>query len=367
MEGGAEASGELYTAVATTMDCDPTLDELAVVSDDQLAALDAGSVGFAVVEHKLALSRSSLCRLRAAGLRELRQLRSPATDAGADTPLRMHHATRAILLANTDHYTAWNARKRHLLVTGVRALDDELLLVDLLLSKHPKSGEAWCHRRWVLSRMQSGTTTSAAMAAVAAHEMDVCAAAARTYPRNYYAWTHRYWALSRLSPELAAAECNTMRQWAAINISDHAGLFYRGSAVLLAVANGTHCQTSLADMSNPHSDDSQPAQVWQLAWEQVTELQARYPGHESMWRHRRWLASIAHGHAQSLGFVAVNRETELQFSESREQEAMAEAAKDGLGEREQRQWRSEARCASCYSRWARVALRPSGLAVRDIG
>jgi protein prenyltransferase alpha subunit repeat containing protein 1 len=270
-------------------------------------------------------------------------------------------------LANTDHYTAWNARKRHLLVPGLRALDDEILLVDLLLSKHPKSGEAWCHRRWVLSRMQSSTMAAGTTAAVAAHEMEVCTAAARAYPRNYYAWTHRYWALSRLSPTLAAAECNAMHQWAAINTSDHAGLFYRGSAVLLAVANGTHCQMFQAGTSAPHSDGSQPAQVvWQLAWGQVTELQARYPGHESMWRHRRWLAWIAHAHAQSLGSV-VDRETELQFSESREQEAMAHADKDGLGEREQRQWRSEALCASCYSRWARVALAPTGLTERDIG
>ena len=301
MAGGFLAEDELYSAVSTAMDCDSKLDELAVVSDDQLAALGAGAAGFAVVEHKLALSRSSLCRLRAAGLRELRQLRSHATDAGVDAPRRMHHATRAILLANTDHYTAWNARKRHLLVTGLWALDDELSLVDLLLSKHPKSGEAWCHRRWVLSRKQSSTTTVGTTPAVAAHEMDVCTAAARVYPRNYFAWTHRYWVLSRLSPELAAAECNTMRQWAAINTSDHAGLFYRGSAVLLAVTNSTHCQMSQADTSSaPHAGDSQPALVvWQLAWAQGSELQARYPGHESMWRHRRWLAWIAHAHAQT--------------------------------------------------------------------
>lgn len=351
-----EAQRLLYGAVAAAMDCDRRLDELAIVPDGQLAALGAGSAGFAVVEtgakRVMVITRPSLGRLWAAGLREFRELRSHTSPAGAraDGPRRMHHATRAILLANTDHYTAWNARKRHLLEPGLRTLDDELSLVDLLLSKQPKSGEAWCHRRWVLSRMQSSAPAAGKMAAVAAHEMAVCTAAARAYPRNYYAWTHRYWALSRLSPELVAAECDAMQQWAAINTSDHAGLFYRGSAVLLAAS------------------ESQPARVvWQLAWEQGTELQARYPGHESMWRHRRWLAWIAHRHAQSLGPVAVDREAELQFSESRERVAMAESVKDGLGEREQRQWQREARCASCYSRWARVALAPGRLQQRDTG
>lgn len=341
----------LYDAVALAMDSDSALDELAVVSDEQLAALGAGAAGFVVVEHKLAISRSSLCELWMAGRRELRELRSQAFSTAADGPRRMHHATRAILLANSDHYTAWNARKRHLLATGLRGLSDELQLVDLLLSKHPKSGEAWCHRRWILSRMP----LSAKLATVAAHEMDVCAAAARSYPRNYFAWTHRYWTLSRVSPELVATECDAMQQWAAINTSDHAGLFYRGLVVLLALAHERQCKVSQAETPTPPTDDNNSSVAWRLAWEQGAELQARYPGHESLWRHRRLLVWIGHGYAQSRS-VTLDRETELQFAKSREEEAMAQAVQEDIGERERRHWQSEARCASHYFRWARMAL-----------
>jgi hypothetical protein len=86
------------------------------------------------------------------------------------------------------HRSAWNARKRHLLLPGLRSCADELRrgavasfvaaalteiylgdvgscqerlrrngaarLIDLLLTKHPKGGgEAWTHRRWVLRQM----------------------------------------------------------------------------------------------------------------------------------------------------------------------------------------------------------------------
>eukprot|EP01046_Picozoa_sp_COSAG06_P004222 COSAG06_NODE_175_length_21137_cov_71.560790_1_plen_364_part_00 len=352
------AADQLYAAVAAAMDADPAIDELAVVPSDQLAALGARAAGFAVVEHKLAISRASLRRLWAAGLRELRALLRGGL--GADGPRRMHHATRAVLMANTDHYTAWNARKRHLVLPGSLTPQDELRLVDLLLAKHPKSGEAWSHRRWVLSRVRASAAEGSGdgdLAAAATHEMAVCAAAARSYPKNYYAWTHRYWALSRLAPELAASECDAMRQWAAVNTSDHAGLHYRGSAVLLAVAPPVQCPPRPPDSVGRAS--SQPGRAaWQQAWEQGSELQARYPGHESMWRHRRVLAWIAHSHAHALGSASVDGAAELQYAASREELARAEVAKDSLGEREQRQWHSEALCASQYSRWARVALNP---------
>lgn len=62
-----------------------------------------------------------------------------------------------MLLVNADHYTAWNIRK-HLLRTGHAYEADwnlkaEMRLLNLIFSKHPKSGEAWSHRRWVLNQL----------------------------------------------------------------------------------------------------------------------------------------------------------------------------------------------------------------------
>ena len=357
----------LYAAVALALDGDPLIDEMAVAKDLALLGLppEASAAGFAVVEHKLAISRAAVGQLWAAGLQELRELRRGCVDASTpEGRRRVHHATRAILLANTDHYTAWNARKRHLLAPGWLAPEDELRLVDLLLAKHPKSGEAWSHRRWVLARPALGSNPGGVAAAVT-HELAVCASAARAYPKNYFAWTHRYWALSRLAPpELAAVECDTMRQWAAINTSDHAGLHYRGSAVLLAAARAVQRELLLPDpsdsagpaacWSSDSDSDSAGEAIWQQAWEQGNELQGRYPGHESMWRHRRLLAWMAH----ALGSAAVSLQGELEYGAARQQLAKGNAVDDSIAEREQRQWSSEELCATQYLRWAQMALKP---------
>ena len=62
----------------------------------------------------------------------------------------MAAATRAIVLINADHYTAWNRRKA-LVTAGRLCRLDELRLLDLVFSKHQKSQEAWAHRRWVVA------------------------------------------------------------------------------------------------------------------------------------------------------------------------------------------------------------------------
>lgn len=351
---------ELYAAVALALDADPLIDEMAVAKDLAMLGLppEACVAGFAVVEHKLAVSRAAVGQLWAAGLQELRELRRGSLDAATvEGRQRVHHATRAILLANTDHYTAWNARKRHLLVPGWLAPEDELRLVDLLLAKHPKSGEAWSHRRWVLARPALSSSPGGVDAAVT-HELAVCASAARSYPKNYFAWTHRYWALRRLAPELAAAECDTMRQWAAINTSDHAGLHYRGSAVLLAAAQAVQRELLLpnkrGEPSACWSSGTTGEAKWQQAWEQGNELQGRYPGHESMWRHRRLLAWIAH----ALGSATVTLQGELEYGATRQQLAKGNAVDDSIAEREQRQWSGEELFATQYLRWATLALQP---------
>ena len=226
--GPEQAYEALQAALDHTNEVGIVKDLGAVLGDGATAT--QRRLGFALLDGRLAVTRATVGRAWAAGLRELRS----GCDGSDASRARLHRATRAVLLANTDHYTAWNQRKRHLLLPGWQALDDELRLVDVLLSKHPKSGEAWTHRRWVLSRLGARPGAAGEMAALAAREFGVCAAAARAYPKNYFAWTHRYWALTRLAPELAGAECDAMRQWAAVNTSDHAGLHYRGSAVLLA-------------------------------------------------------------------------------------------------------------------------------------
>lgn len=54
-------------------------------------------------------------------------------------------STRALLFVNADNYSAWNARKK-LLLLGHTKPESELRLMDLIFSKHPKSAESWAQR-----------------------------------------------------------------------------------------------------------------------------------------------------------------------------------------------------------------------------
>eukprot|EP01047_Picozoa_sp_COSAG01_P001140 COSAG01_NODE_24_length_37608_cov_19.303154_27_plen_266_part_00 len=100
--------------VMGALDADPLIDEVAVVADVSEFGGEA-SRGFVVVEHKLALARRALPKLRLAGLQLLTTAAHggggggtppsrPGRLDGLDAATRTHHATRGVLLANTDHY-----------------------------------------------------------------------------------------------------------------------------------------------------------------------------------------------------------------------------------------------------------------------
>ena len=119
---------ELIT-VSGALDADPSIDEMAIVND--LSDFGANPSEVCVtVDHKIAISRKVVARLRLAGLQAMQQASlKPSTEEGRSL---LHQGSRAVLIANTDHYTAWNARKRHLLLTGWQNASDELRLVSLL-------------------------------------------------------------------------------------------------------------------------------------------------------------------------------------------------------------------------------------------
>ncbi len=70
---------------------------------------------------------------------------SAAPQIPAESVTALLCSTRALLFVNADNYTAWNARKKLLLLQHLTARD-ELRLLDLIFSKHPKSAESWAHR-----------------------------------------------------------------------------------------------------------------------------------------------------------------------------------------------------------------------------
>ena len=83
--------------------------------------------------------------------------------------------TRTLLLINPDNATAWNARKRMMLSASQSspspsAASAELGFLSFLFSKHPKSSEAWAHRRWTCTAADGGPGRGSRSAAGAAAE-----------------------------------------------------------------------------------------------------------------------------------------------------------------------------------------------------
>lgn len=89
------------------------------------------------------LYREAFGVLRA--VRQARQQRRADDNEPPRAPSTIDGATRALLLINADNYSALNERRR-LVAAGDVALSDELRLLDLLFTKHPKSGDCWTYR-----------------------------------------------------------------------------------------------------------------------------------------------------------------------------------------------------------------------------
>ncbi|XP_026862084.2 protein prenyltransferase alpha subunit repeat-containing protein 1 isoform X2 [Electrophorus electricus] len=244
--------------------------------------------------------------------------------------------TCTLLLLNPDFTTAWNVRKE-LLQHGVLNPEKDLYLGKLALTKYPKSPETWIHRRWVLQRLhreccpspsdqkeQRGQAEAWANGNGPGHgerlqralheELRVCADAASRYPSNYNAWSHRIWVLQHMSQgsvKVLHDELSSTRLWVSMHVSDHSGFHYRQfllKALLgelgqahngsqteslhppldprpAAQSNGEAgaCEAGLTD--DPHADTI--PQLFREEMELCTDLIESYPGHETLWCHRR--------------------------------------------------------------------------------
>ncbi|XP_058157672.1 protein prenyltransferase alpha subunit repeat-containing protein 1 [Dasypus novemcinctus] len=234
--------------------------------------------------------------------------------------------TCTLLLLNPDFTTAWNVRKE-LILSGTLNPIKDLHLGKLALTKFPKSPETWIHRRWVLQQLIQETSlhsfvTKGNWGAIPAErtqrliqeEMEVCGEAAGRYPSNYNAWSHRIWVLqhlAKLDVKILLDELSSTKHWASMHVSDHSGFHYR-HFLLKSLINQTVIDTSILEQ-NPLR--SQPAQILPkdqeaaasteeprinlpyLLEEEIefsTDLIDTYPGHETLWCHRRHVFYLQH-------------------------------------------------------------------------
>ncbi|KAE8633058.1 hypothetical protein XENTR_v10001762 [Xenopus tropicalis] len=231
--------------------------------------------------------------------------------------------TCTLLLLNPDFTTAWNVRKE-LIQSGTLNPVKDLQLGKLALTKFPKSPETWIHRRWVLQRLVQELVVAAVVGKDATHpetseriqaivqeEMHVCCEAAGRYPSNYNSWSHRIWVvqhLGNLNAKLLIDELSSTKHWVSMHVSDHSGFHYRQfllksllSKTLKDSDNVTELLVNEENLCLPREEEANWNQICfdlpfllEEEMELNRELVDSYPGHETLWCHRRQIFNVIH-------------------------------------------------------------------------
>uniref|UniRef100_A0A8C5U2H4 Protein prenyltransferase alpha subunit repeat containing 1 n=1 Tax=Malurus cyaneus samueli TaxID=2593467 RepID=A0A8C5U2H4_9PASS len=244
--------------------------------------------------------------------------------------------TCTLLLLNPDFTTAWNVRKE-LIQSGTLNPLKDLHLGKLALTKFPKSPETWIHRRWVLQQLiQENSLPSLATKGnlgaapverihrLVQEEMNVCSEAAGRYPSNYNAWSHRIWVLqhlAKLTVKVLLDELSSTKYWVSMHVSDHSGFHYRqfllNSLIRRTVTdNNILVQNQMVNEQNPSLQKEEESAGTEAAcaeeqsvdlsrrldeeMELCTELIDNYPGHETLWCHRRCVFYLQHPAASHM-------------------------------------------------------------------
>ncbi|XP_068032763.1 protein prenyltransferase alpha subunit repeat-containing protein 1 isoform X1 [Anomalospiza imberbis] len=231
--------------------------------------------------------------------------------------------TCTLLLLNPDFTTAWNVRKELILSGTLNPLKD-LHLGKLALTKFPKSPETWIHRRWVLQQLiqenslpslatkgNLGTAPVERIHRLVQEEMNVCSEAAGRYPSNYNAWSHRIWVLqhlAKLTVKVLLDELSSTKYWVSMHVSDHSGFHYRqfllNSLICRTMTDkNILVQNQVVNEQNSSLQKEEESAGTEAAcaeeqsvdlphhldeeMELCSELIDNYPGHETLWCHRR--------------------------------------------------------------------------------
>ncbi|CAK7274895.1 hypothetical protein SEPCBS119000_006408 [Sporothrix epigloea] len=162
----------------------------------------------------VAIPKTSLLQAFAVARKLLQRYKNvPLSSVGTDDGQSLWRATAVILLADPEHLTAANTRKRLIQASlqqqtpalpaaeaASALLNRELYLVDSLLTshlhRHNKSPTLWNHRRWLLSSLATPATRESYEEGKKQlfHGMTkVIMISAVRHPRNYYAWEHARW------------------------------------------------------------------------------------------------------------------------------------------------------------------------------
>ncbi|XP_062369414.1 protein prenyltransferase alpha subunit repeat-containing protein 1 isoform X3 [Cinclus cinclus] len=309
--------------------------------------------------------------------------------------------TCTLLLLNPDFTTAWNVRKELILSGTLNPLKD-LHLGKLALTKFPKSPETWIHRRWVLQQLiQENSLPSLATKGnlgvapverihrLVQEEMNVCSEAAGRYPSNYNAWSHRIWVLqhlAKLTVKVLLDELSSTKYWVSMHVSDHSGFHYRqfllNSLIHRMVTDNNIQQNQTVNEQNPSLQREEESAGTEDActeeqsvdlprrfdeeMELCSELIDNYPGHETLWCHRRCVfylqQHISNSHmAQAMDVDGLNESCSKQSYTQETKRLKRAPVQDSLGPEMEYRFvdkvlstcrdADQARFATAYRKW----------------
>lgn len=110
-----------------------------------------------------------------------------------DNKIEMNRYYKLLAMLAPDCSYAWVNRSSTVKSLDTSSLEEELRWLNVLQMLHVKSGDAWSHRRLVLTCMMYQTNES-----LLNSELDFIAIQAERHPHHYYAMNHFNW----LSPSL---------------------------------------------------------------------------------------------------------------------------------------------------------------------
>jgi hypothetical protein len=103
----------------------------------------------------------------------------------------LNHLSLSLVTVNPEHFTAWNIRKRLILLDHI-TITEELAFLGLLISLHPKRYMLWTHRLYLLESLCNlRAQTQSSNDDNLMNEFQLCTKASDMYKRNYHAWTYR--------------------------------------------------------------------------------------------------------------------------------------------------------------------------------
>ncbi|XP_062369416.1 protein prenyltransferase alpha subunit repeat-containing protein 1 isoform X5 [Cinclus cinclus] len=295
-----------------------------------------------------------------------------------------------------------NPHMKELILSGTLNPLKDLHLGKLALTKFPKSPETWIHRRWVLQQLiQENSLPSLATKGnlgvapverihrLVQEEMNVCSEAAGRYPSNYNAWSHRIWVLqhlAKLTVKVLLDELSSTKYWVSMHVSDHSGFHYRqfllNSLIHRMVTDNNIQQNQTVNEQNPSLQREEESAGTEDActeeqsvdlprrfdeeMELCSELIDNYPGHETLWCHRRCVfylqQHISNSHmAQAMDVDGLNESCSKQSYTQETKRLKRAPVQDSLGPEMEYRFvdkvlstcrdADQARFATAYRKW----------------